>query len=810
MSFLDNVAKRFGFQKIKQKGTRVPWDSLPEIPTFAPALDESPPDWKATDYLKASKSWVYACVSAIADEVASINFRLYKKTGKKMEEIFDHDLLDVLYRVNDFTTKFDHFWLTQDYLELAGEAPWALERNGKESQPTAMYLLRPDRLKIKFDKEKIIGKYIYSVGGGKEVEFEKEDVIFLKYPNPLKPFRGMGTLEAAIKTVDLDKYAEEWNVRFFFNSARPDAILTTEKTLTSDQREFLKKQWDKNYRGIGKRAKMAILEGGLSYTQMQIKQKDMDFIEQQRFSRDKILSIFRVPKSIIAITDDVNRANAETQAYAFARWTIKPKMTRIVEQLNEFLVPMFGDDLILDFDDPVPENLELKIKQYRAALSPRSGWLTINEVRVMENLPPVDNGDSVIRISSGREESIEGEEGGESDGEKMYTFRVKKNKKVKEEYLRKLVRLKARNMKKKKIKDIASALKSVARYHLTEVFRGQKVEKKKKEEKIEKNIEEVLKKQKAKTKLEKEGKQMIKDKKDFWKKHIRIQEKQEKKMIIKLEDLFDEQEKEVIKKLRASTKAIDLKTMTHENRYNKYWYEMKINIVAVLLAIKRETEKFYVTLKPILKETLMDIGEFVSNEIGSDVEFTENKAIREYLDKNTIRFSKDVNVKTNEALRKTLAEGIIAKESINKLTKRVENVFAQAKGYRAQRIARTETARTANFATVESYRQSGVVAGKQWLTAFDERTCEWCVPMNGKIVSLEEDFFKKGDVFVGRDGGKLPLDYTNVGYPPLHVNCRCTLVSILVETEKDNKIKLTQNSTQKSRSSKNKDKKIKS
>ena len=132
-----------------------------------------------------------------------------------------------------------------------------------------------------------------------------------------------------------------------------------------------------------------------------ISQRDMEFIEQMRFSRDKILGIFRVPRTVLGITDDVNRANAEATDLVFAKRCIKPRMQRMVEQLNEFFVPLFpgSENLFLDFDDPVPENTELKLKEHETAL--RSGYKTINEVRESENLKPVGPEGDVIYMQPG-------------------------------------------------------------------------------------------------------------------------------------------------------------------------------------------------------------------------------------------------------------------------------------------------------------------------------------------------------------------------------------------------------------------------
>ena len=88
-------------------------------------------------------------------------------------------------------------------------------------------------------------------------------------------------------------------------------------------------------------------------------------------------------------------------------------------------------------------------------------------------------------------------------------------------------------------------------------------------------------------------------------------------------------------------------------------------------------------------------------------------------------------------------------------------------------MARTETFRIANDATQEGWKQTGVVKSIKWYTAADERVCPYCDPLHGKVVGIDENFFEKGDASGGSDGTTIPLEYEDVGNPPLHVSCRC-------------------------------------
>lgn len=346
-------------------------------------------------YIKEYKNWVYACVNARAEEVASIE--LIVKSRKTGDVIDNHPILDLLNDVNPNTTRYQLFFATQAFLDLTGNAYWYLAReNDGKGKIKEVYVLSSDKMQIVTDKDnplKILG-YQY-VNGKDKIPFDANQVLHFKnfnangkYPNPHK---GMGVVEASLWAIETDNEARNWNYSFFKNSAKPDGILTTETTMGEEQFNRLKNQWNQEFRGSSKTGKMALLENGTKWQDISKTQKDMDFIAQRTFSRDEILSIFRVPKTVVGITDDVNRANAEASDYVFARRTIKPLMKAFVTFLNEYLVPEFDTNIVIEFKDPVPEDRLSTIQEYTNGIN---RWLTRNDIRRKEGLDPSENGDT--------------------------------------------------------------------------------------------------------------------------------------------------------------------------------------------------------------------------------------------------------------------------------------------------------------------------------------------------------------------------------------------------------------------------------
>ena len=376
---MDLLSRLFGRQKQAPRGI------------FAPLLGNSAPDMTATERLAAYKGWVYACVNAISEEVAGIELQLQKRSGKEWINVEEHISMGPIHTVNPNMSS-DELWMwTQGHLELDGNAFWYLPPGKLVRKPLEIWPLDPTRVTVVKSETNIIGGYVYKNEKQVDIPLPSNEVIHFKRFNPRNRYRGVGTVEAAALAIDIDTYSATWNRNFFYNSATPSAVLETEQTLTKEQFDNLRVQWEAKYSGIDNAHKTAILEGGLTFKQAGLSQKDMEFLAQRTWSRDEILGIFRVPRTVLGITDDVNRANAEATDYVFAKRVVRPRMAFLCSRLTEFYLPLFGldgRDWRVTFKDPVPENTEadLKAKQISLANLP---WKTIDEIRADEGLDPL-------------------------------------------------------------------------------------------------------------------------------------------------------------------------------------------------------------------------------------------------------------------------------------------------------------------------------------------------------------------------------------------------------------------------------------
>lgn len=700
----------------------------PYSPRYALGL-AGPSPMDLASQLRSYASWAYACIRLKADELANIKLRLCEKDKNgQIKFVSTHEVLDLLDLVNDFTTRYDLFELTAIFWELTGEAFWWKIRDNT-GKVTAIYpYLSPVFMNVVPDSERFIGGYVYNVpGSGKQVPFDANDIIHFKYQNPLNPYRGMSPIKAAEFAVASDKEASKWNWRFFRNEARPAGIIKIPGTLSQDQYDRMLMQWEASHKGEGNAHKVAIIEGGGDFSEIGFSQKDMDFLKQREFSRDEIFAIFGVPKGII-MSNDVNRATAEAHRVAFIENTVIPMMRKLVSSLTEFLLPEYSgtENMYFDFDDPLPRNTEIDLAYYANGI--QNGWLSPNEVRSMEGFKNFDGGD-VIRLpfTLGEVGTVD------SAGSKIAKSNVLRLKMNTTEKIEKIVKEKIEGLNDKQKMALI--------------------------QKIHKNADNKNKKKRAKQiKFTEEIKANI------WNSFVKKLDKEEMTM-----------KKMLVRQFERQSKLVE--ESVHEKSFEtgEKKFELRFNT-------ERETRIFIDVFTPLVMQFIKTHGEDALDLLGLDDFDMASPNIREFLKTQGLKFAKEVNDVTTEKLANAIADGNEAGEGITQIKERISNVFKEAEESRAFAIARTETSRSSNFGITEGYKQSGVVKGKEWVTAFDERTCEYCASMNGKIVDLDDNYFDRGDELNPRGADKpLPFDYSDVGEPPLHVNCRCVTIPVLIE-----------------------------
>lgn len=311
---------------------------------------------------------LFSIVDRLATSTAAVDWRLYRKPAdgaqvdpEERTEVTRHLALDIWRKPNPFMTRQELLETVQQHLDLVGEGWLIVSRDPRmRSIPLEVWPVRPDRIEPVPDPEKFLTGYIYTGPDGTKVPLGLDEVIQLRRPSPLDPYRGMGAVQTILADLRGVQLSAEWNANFFANSAEPGGIVEVDRRLSDDEFEELTARWREQHQGVANAHRVAILETG-KWVDRKYSMRDMQFSELRTASTTVIREAFGVPKFAIGDVEDVNRATAEASKAWFAEQLTVPRLERVKQALNNDFLPLFGatgQGVEFDFCNPVPLDRE--------------------------------------------------------------------------------------------------------------------------------------------------------------------------------------------------------------------------------------------------------------------------------------------------------------------------------------------------------------------------------------------------------------------------------------------------------------------
>jgi HK97 family phage portal protein len=353
------------------------------------------------EQLRANLGWVFAANSIVAEACAAAELVLYRiKPDGDKEEVPEHEILDLLDAPNLAYTGEQMRQLHFTYLNLVGESyllkvkgSGIMDKPSKGQLPDALHILPAQNTEFIVGDGKGSGAFSDSIVKMGADEYPVTALIRDLNPNPEDPYRGRSIITASAATVDTEDQMKEWNRRVFANSARPSLLVEVPEVMEQEPYNRFKQQIEDTTTGTQNAGKPLLLEGGATAKPYMMSQQDLDFLESRKFSKDEILAMFRVSPSMLGMTENVNRANAESAEYTFAKYVVLPRVRQFVSVLNAQLVKPYDKSLELGFKNVVPDDTTAQLEQDKAAIN---NWMTIDEVRERYGLAALENGNGNV------------------------------------------------------------------------------------------------------------------------------------------------------------------------------------------------------------------------------------------------------------------------------------------------------------------------------------------------------------------------------------------------------------------------------
>jgi HK97 family phage portal protein len=349
---------------------------------------------------------VHRCVQLISNSASAVELCVYQ--GE--EKLENHELISLLQRPNPLQSGVEFFQSLYSYLMISGNS-YILRDSDQIKKPNELYLLRPDRIKIKSNTSMIPSSYAYIIDGVEVNDYTVDNttgmsqVKQIKLWSPLDDFYGLSPLRASAYKIDQHNLAGLHNVALLKNGCTPSGMLKfvpTDETgmstqLTDDQRARLLEDLESRFMGSRNSGRPMLLEGNFEYQQLGLNPKDMDFLELLNLSAREIALCFGVPAQLIGIPEANTYSNMETAKLGLYEETIIPLLNRVESDLNEYLAPLYDGDISIKYDlNSIPAMAEKTKRLYENVMNGvNAGIITRNEAREKLGLEAIDGGDEL-------------------------------------------------------------------------------------------------------------------------------------------------------------------------------------------------------------------------------------------------------------------------------------------------------------------------------------------------------------------------------------------------------------------------------
>lgn len=332
----------------------------------------------------------YACVTLLADTIASLSINAYTQNGQ-VQRLIDPQprlLQDSPYPE---LTWFDWLWMFMESLAITGNGFGYVTGRGPEGEVTGIMPVHPYVMNVEIPRNDGFPwpDPIYRVDG---FRVRNEDVVHIKR-YPIAGFAlGMSPIQKAASAVGLGLAAERYGLHYFRDSANPSSVLESELPLTDDQVKQAQQQWISTNHG---RRRPAIMSGGLKWRPISISPNESQFLETRQHQRSEIAMWFRIPPHMIGDTAKSTSwgTGIEQQSIGFVTYTLRPWLT-CIEQVITALLPK-GQFAKFNIDGLLRGDVKARWEAY--TLGRNSGVYSVNDIRAMEDLPPIDDGDGRIQ-----------------------------------------------------------------------------------------------------------------------------------------------------------------------------------------------------------------------------------------------------------------------------------------------------------------------------------------------------------------------------------------------------------------------------
>ena len=343
-----------------------------------------------------------ACCDLIVNSIKSLPIELYERIDNNtVRQIADDYRVNLLNNApNIIATGADFKEKIVRDLVLHGNAYVDIERDGNNI--VSLWNIDASDVGISkySDREKphVVKDVKFKIYSS-NVELNLDDVMILTESSEDGGLTGQGVIARGYRTIELALNEIELNKNIMNNGSSPISVVKLDKNLSAEAQQRLRDSWTKMYASSQNAGKLLILEQGMEYEKLSFSPAELGLSASRSKTQAELCSLFGVPESMIDSSANTY-GNVENSSIRFLQYSITPHINVIEASLNRSLLLEKEKNtkfFKINTDSVLQTTQRERYEALNVGIS--SGILSLNEARIKENLPPID--DNFHRLSLG-------------------------------------------------------------------------------------------------------------------------------------------------------------------------------------------------------------------------------------------------------------------------------------------------------------------------------------------------------------------------------------------------------------------------
>ncbi|MDP2505392.1 phage portal protein [Oceanobacter sp. 3_MG-2023] len=356
-------------------------------------------------------STVYACVRLLSGTIASLPGHVYERNGQNKDLAKNHPAQKLLHDEPNAMITSVVFWeCVLNHMLLDGNH-YSLIRRNRNGQVLELIPLAPWRV----EPDDVNGRLQYAVvfDDGSYQVFDQDDILHI--PNiGWNGKKGLSALRSVmLNSVGGALAADRYSASFFANDATPRGYIRFDQPLKESQAEVIRKYWFDHHQNPDKRHLPAFIPQGGEFKEITMSAEDAQLLQTRSFQVADIARIFGVPPHLVGHIEKSTSwgSGIEQQNLGLLIYTVRVLLYKIEQEVNRKVIRSDRYFFRFNIDGLLRGDIKTRYEAYKTALGGNQmpGFFTINEVRELEDMAPVDGGDVLYKPVTAGDSSSTGQ-----------------------------------------------------------------------------------------------------------------------------------------------------------------------------------------------------------------------------------------------------------------------------------------------------------------------------------------------------------------------------------------------------------------